>query len=52
MTLNELETRLRQLPLPVIGRIEHDKYILDLRTVSDKEIPQLADSLLLVFSNN
>ncbi len=52
MTLNKLETALRRLPLPVIGRIEHDKYILDLRTVSDKEIPQLTDSLLLVFNQH
>lgn len=31
------ERRLRNAPVPVIARIEHDKILLDLRTVSERE---------------
>jgi L-seryl-tRNA(Ser) seleniumtransferase len=31
------ERRLRKAPVPVIARIEHDKVLLDMRTVSDEE---------------
>lgn len=44
-SVNELEKRLRKLPLPVIGRIEENRLLLDLRTVSDREIPRLAQGL-------
>ncbi len=52
LTLNHLERNLRELRKPVIGRIEHDKFLLDLRTVNDHEVPLLADSLLQVFAVN
>jgi len=42
ISINELEKRLRGLPLPVIGRIENDWLLLDMRTVSDREVPHLA----------
>jgi len=45
MTVNELEGGLRQLALPVIGRIENDQFVLDMRTVSDREVPLLAQCL-------
>ncbi len=48
-TVNELEKDLRLHPLPVIGRIEEDRYLLDMRTVGDDEIPMLADILGRVF---
>ena len=34
--LNRLADRLRGLPIPVIGRIEHDALLLDLRTLDDE----------------
>jgi len=49
ISLNELETRLRKSQEPVIGRIENDNYILDMRTVSDDEIARLAAMVLQVF---
>ena len=48
-TVNELEKNLRLNPLPVIGRIEEDRYILDMRTVGDDEVPLLAKILGQVF---
>jgi len=48
-TVNELERNLRLNPLPLIGRIEEDRYILDMRTVADDEVPLIANILGQVF---
>jgi L-seryl-tRNA(Ser) seleniumtransferase len=48
-TVNVLEKNLRMNPLPVIGRIEEDRYILDMRTVADDEVPIIANILGQVF---
>ncbi len=48
-TINELEEILRTSIVPVIGRIENDSLILDMRTVNDDEIPQLATTLFAAF---
>lgn len=42
----QFERKLRQLPLPVIARIEKERVILDARTVSDEEIAALAAGVL------
>lgn len=48
-TVNELENNLRAAELPVIGRIEDDKFLLDMRTVADDEIPALTKCLIQAF---
>lgn len=48
-TVNELESKLRMAELPVIGRIEEDRFLLDMRTVADDEIPVLAECLIQTF---
>jgi L-seryl-tRNA(Ser) seleniumtransferase len=51
-TVNELEKNLRRSPLPVIGRIEEDRFILDMRTVGDDEVPIIVNILAQVFGVN
>ena len=41
----ELERRLRCRHPAIIGRIAQDQYLLDLRTVLDREIPEIATAL-------
>lgn len=50
VTVNSLEEGLRRLSLPVVGRIENDQFIMDMRTVSDQEIPLLAGCINEFFS--
>jgi len=42
LSVNELEENLRKGEPPIISRISKDELILDMRTVSDEEIPFLA----------
>jgi len=44
-SINFLEKSFRSLEIPVIGRIEDDTMILDLRTVSEGDIPLLVETL-------
>ncbi len=46
LSADALEERLRQLTPPVIARIEHDRVVLDLRTVLPEQDTQLASLLL------
>ena len=50
--VNELEKALRSNSLPVIGRIEEDRYLLDMRTVGDDEISLIVNILQQVFGVN
>lgn len=45
LKVNQLEKRLRQTSLPVIGKTEADRFLLDMRTVADDEIDLLVESL-------
>ncbi len=45
-SLNQFEVRLRAAAIPVVGRIEDDKLILDMRTVADKEVVELAATII------
>lgn len=50
MTLNQLEEGLRMANTPVIGRIARDRFMIDVRTVFDHQLPVLAKMLALVLS--
>ncbi|MFW2365473.1 MAG: L-seryl-tRNA(Sec) selenium transferase [Desulforhopalus sp.] len=43
--LNSLEKKMRRLRVPVIGRIENERFILDVRTIQDIEIIELTNLL-------
>ncbi|MFO7639462.1 MAG: L-seryl-tRNA(Sec) selenium transferase [bacterium] len=49
LSLEELARRMRLGDPPVFGRIEDDEYLLDFRTLSRQEIPELARALVAVF---
>ena len=49
MSVNTIEKALRRQVPPVIGRIEEDMYIMDLRTIQDDElalVQQAFDNLM------
>lgn len=46
ITVNELEERLRLGKIPVIGRIEEDCFLMDMRTVFDRQIVLLAGQIV------
>lgn len=50
LPVNRLEQRLRALDIPLIGRIENDQFILDMRTVLDDEIPLIHDNIRQVLT--
>jgi L-seryl-tRNA(Ser) seleniumtransferase len=43
--VSTLENALRKLSIPIIGRIEDDSFLLDMRTIADAEVADLAASL-------
>ena len=47
----DIDSTFRRLPIPVIGRINKDRYLLDLRTLLDADLPALADALRLIASS-
>ena len=47
-----LEARLRELPVPIISRIEDDRIFLDARTIQDDELPMIRDGLHQIIENN
>ncbi len=52
MTLAQFERGLRRLSLPIIGRIEDETLLLDMRTVLDQEVPELVTGLVTLFRGN
>jgi len=49
LSVNELERALRKQEIAVIGRIEDDRLLLDMRTVMDDELVLIHKSLLQIF---
>lgn len=49
MTVSALEKRLRTLDLPIIGRLENDRFLLDVRTLQEREYSELLGLLGKVF---
>ena len=45
VTPDQLETRLRLLPLPIIGRISKDRFLLDMRTTQEEYLDYIAQSV-------
>ncbi|MCW5201134.1 L-seryl-tRNA(Sec) selenium transferase, partial [Desulfobulbus sp. F4] len=45
LSVSRLEKKLRGLNVPIIGRIEDDRLLLDMRTVGDDELPLITDGL-------
>jgi L-seryl-tRNA(Ser) seleniumtransferase len=45
LSSQQLEQKLRTSPLPIIGRISQGAFLLDLRTVTDKDIPEIITAL-------
>lgn len=50
MSVSTLENRLRAADPPIIGRIEDEKFLIDIRTIQEREISELADLLIDFFS--
>ncbi len=50
MKLSVFEKKLRKLAIPIIGRIENDRFLLDVRTVQDREITALVTLLTDFFA--
>lgn len=44
-TVNDLEVHLRSRTVPVIGRIEKDRFLLDLRTLQNEDFPLILEAL-------
>lgn len=44
-SVNHFEASLRRLPVPVIGRIEDERFLLDVRTIQEDEISEVAGIL-------
>ena len=50
ISLNTLEREFRCLPIPLIGRIENERFLIDMRTVQDRELILLSGLIIDFFS--
>ncbi len=50
-SLNQLEKRLRVGATPVVGRVMDGRLLLDMRTVTDREVPELVTAIATVFTS-
>jgi len=49
MPLNELEWRLRQWQTPIITRIQRERLLIDIRTVSQEDLTEVASAINSIF---
>lgn len=52
MPAHVVESFLRHHPLPVIGRIENDIFLMDLRTIQEDEIPLIQSAVAALLKGN
>ncbi len=52
LRISEMESKLRKAALPVIGRVENERMLFDMRTVSDEDLDSMAESLIDVVAQN
>jgi len=52
ISISMMEKRFRRLPLPIIGRIENERFLLDARTIQDREIAELVHQIIDFFSKD
>jgi L-seryl-tRNA(Ser) seleniumtransferase len=45
---NRLLAEFRRMPTPIVGRIEEDRFILDLKAIDEDDLPYLIDSIKTV----
>jgi L-seryl-tRNA(Ser) seleniumtransferase len=50
ISINELEARLRKTDPPVIGRIAHERFILDVMTITTSQISPIVKAMQAAFS--
>ncbi|WP_163340914.1 L-seryl-tRNA(Sec) selenium transferase [Desulfopila sp. IMCC35008] len=49
-SLHSLEDSFRHLEIPIIGRVENERYVLDVRTIQDEEVVGLSAAIISFFS--
>lgn len=51
VSLNRFEREMRDIAVPLIGRIENNTYIIDFRTILDNDVPDLASIIIDYFTS-
>lgn len=50
LSLHTVEDSFRRLHIPIIGRVENEQYVLDVRTIKDEDVVGLSDAIITFFS--
>ncbi len=51
VSLSQFENEIREMEIPLIGRIENERFLIDFRTIQDNDIPELTKLLLNYFNS-
>jgi L-seryl-tRNA(Ser) seleniumtransferase len=51
MPATRMETKLRQIDIPVIVRVDKDEILLDMRTVTEEEFDFIIEGLRQILAN-